>query len=283
MAARQGAQRGLGRGGDGVGARLRSPAGADLHDGAGAQTSEVVFEVLGGADGESVDLVGGLGAGLDRGAPRHRDHPDRLHGPVGALGHAHRGTVERGPGRGLGVDGVGLAPPAAHLAVGSVDLDYGDACGAEMAGEPGAVGAGALHPDAGQRPERAHPAQHLLIAACVGVEAGGAQQPRRGVYDRGDMGVFVGVDPAEDLGPVRCHNGDASCWSSDVWGTTGRDGGQNTHGVGFQSSYKVTSARPVGARPAAGTGRQIIGKTPEGSVRSWVRPAPATGPNQYEC
>ena len=53
----------------------------------------------------------------------------------------------RGPGRGDGVLGVGLAAPATTLAVRTVDLDHRDALGVEVAGEPGAVAAGALDPD----------------------------------------------------------------------------------------------------------------------------------------
>ena len=47
----------------------------------------------------------------------------------------------------LGVDRVGLALPAAGLAVRPVDLDHGDAGLGEEPGQPGPVGAGALDPD----------------------------------------------------------------------------------------------------------------------------------------
>jgi hypothetical protein len=49
---------------------------------------------------------------------------------------------------GPGIQGVGLAVAAPGLAVGSVDLHHDLAVGGQEAGEGGAVGAGALHPQA---------------------------------------------------------------------------------------------------------------------------------------
>ena len=64
-----------------------------------------------------------------------------------------------GPGGADGVERVGLALPAAVLAVGAAGLDDADAGGGEGAGQARAVAAGAL--DAGQAdgPEPAQPAQ----------------------------------------------------------------------------------------------------------------------------
>jgi len=43
--------------------------------------------------------------------------------------------------------------------------------------------------------------------------------------------------------------------------TTGRDGGQDTHGASRKAPYQVTSARPAGALPSpAEHGRQINAK-----------------------
>ena len=47
--------------------------------------------------------------------------------------------------------------------------------------------------------------------------------------------------------------------------------------------YQVTSARPVGARPAAAPGRQITVKAPEGHSRGKGQTRPAARPHQYEC
>ena len=165
--------------------------------------------MLGGGDDEATDLVGCLGAGLDRAAAGHAEHTDRLDAAIARFGFGGGVAAQRCACCGLGVDGVGLAAPPC-LAVGAVDLDDLDAGGGETAGEASPVGSGSFHPYTHQRAERAHPVQQLLIAAGVGIEAGAAQQPPHGVDDRGDVGVFVGVDPAEDLGSVCCHDGDAS-------------------------------------------------------------------------
>ena len=103
----QGAQCPLGCGLDDVGAGIRAQTGAGVHDAGGAQTSKPFFEVLTGGDQQAVDLVGGLGAGLDCGAACHAQHPDRLHRPVGGFGHCGGLAAERGTSRGLGVDGIG--------------------------------------------------------------------------------------------------------------------------------------------------------------------------------
>ena len=71
-----------------------------------------------------------------------------------------------------------------------------------MAGQPSAVGAGPLDPDAHHRAQRSQPAQKPRIAVAVRRERRRAQQPPRGVDRGGDMDVFVGVDPAEDSGSV---------------------------------------------------------------------------------
>ena len=144
---------------------------------------------------DSVDLVGGDGAGLDRGAARHTQGPDRLDASVGALGH-HCGTaVERGPCRWLRVDGVGLAAAAAHLAVRAVRIDDVDAGSREVPGEARAVGAGSLHADALDAAVAAEPSQQRRAAGGVRVERGAAQDPCGAVEDGGDMGVVVGAGP----------------------------------------------------------------------------------------
>ena len=63
-----------------------------------------------------------------------------------------------GAGGGLGVDRVGLALPAAGLAVRAVDLDQLDPGHPQMQRQPGPVGAGALDPDLVQlaRSARSH-------------------------------------------------------------------------------------------------------------------------------
>ena len=102
----------------------------------------------------------------------------------------------------LGVDGVGLAAAASRLAVRAVHLHHLDAGRGEVPGEARTVGSGALDSDAAHRAPRLQPAGELVIAAGIGRELRRAQQPPGRVDRGGDMGVFVGVDPAEDSGSV---------------------------------------------------------------------------------
>jgi hypothetical protein len=64
------------------------------------------------------------------------------------------------------VGGIGLAGSPSCLAVGAVDLDDVDAAGAQEPSAAGALGAGALHTDASDRPERGQPANELVVARC---------------------------------------------------------------------------------------------------------------------
>jgi hypothetical protein len=58
-----------------------------------------------------------------------------------------RPTGQNCLGGGVGVDRVGLALGRPGIAVGTVDLDGLHALGMQVAGQPSAVGAGALHAD----------------------------------------------------------------------------------------------------------------------------------------
>jgi hypothetical protein len=115
-----------------------------------AAPSQLGSELVRGVDEQISDLVGGLGAGLDGRAPGQAQHTDGLHRPVPGLGCPRRLTVERGSGGGLGVGGVGLAPPATQLAVGSVDLDHLHLRPGQVTSEPGSVAARAFNADPGQ-------------------------------------------------------------------------------------------------------------------------------------
>ena len=65
--------------------------------------------------------------------------------PSAGLGHSDSLAAERGAGRGLGVDGVGLAAAPSRLAVRAVHLDDLDTGRGEVPGEARTVGSGALH------------------------------------------------------------------------------------------------------------------------------------------
>ena len=87
---------------------------------------------------------------------------------------------------------------------GRLALDRVDVGGCEMAGEAGAVRAGALNADARDTAVRAEPAQQICVAVGVGCELSGVQQPPGGVDRCGDMDVLVGAGPRRisRFGPV---------------------------------------------------------------------------------
>lgn len=132
----------------------------------GVEVPEAGSELIRSGDDQISDLVGGLGAGLDRRTAREPQHPHALHRPTTGLGSPGGVTVERGAGGGFGVNGVGLAAPTATLPVGPVHLDDGDAFLGEVAGQAGPVGPGAFHPDAGH---------YLAVAAQPSQQAFGSR------------------------------------------------------------------------------------------------------------
>ena len=87
---------------------------------------------------------------------------------------------------------------------GRLALDHVDVGGCEMAGEAGAVRAGALNADARDTAVRAEPPQQICAAVGVGCELSGVPQPPRGVDRCGDMDVLVGAGPRRisRFGPV---------------------------------------------------------------------------------
>ena len=95
------------------------------------------------------------GAGLGDLLARHQQDPQGL--PV-AVGARHRQPVrvqaQRGQHRQVGIDGVGLALPAALPAAGLLALDHQQPGGGQRPGQPRTVPAGALnrdrHPQSGR-------------------------------------------------------------------------------------------------------------------------------------
>ena len=116
--------------------------------------------------------------------------------PVFAMVVARRDSTA--PGRGDGVDGVGLAV-AAGGPVGAVDLDHGQPAATQVAAQRGAVGAGAFHPGAGQDAEAASPGQQLPVSGGGSGERRVGELRAQGGDDRGDVNVGVGVDPQDNL------------------------------------------------------------------------------------
>ncbi len=83
-----------------------------------------------------LQLVHGLGAGRAGAATDALQGSDHLDMAVAALGHASGSTTQDCPGSGVGVDRVGLAPSAASLAIGTIDLDHLDALVVQERGRP---------------------------------------------------------------------------------------------------------------------------------------------------
>ncbi len=142
-----------------------------------------------------VDRLGPLGAGRALG-----DHQraDRLHGAVAALRRAAGPAGLGGPGGADRIQRVGFALAAPVLAVGAVDLHDPDAGRGDVAGQPGAVTAGALDPDQAHRPEPAQPAQQPAVAGGGSGELLHAEQPADRIQRRGHVHVGVGVHSASN-------------------------------------------------------------------------------------
>ena len=87
------------------------------------------------------------------------------------------------------LDGAGPVGRTAYLD----DLDAG---GRQVAGQAGAVAAGALDPDQAHRPESAQPAQQPALAYRADRELPDAGQPADRIERGGDVGIGVGVHAA---------------------------------------------------------------------------------------
>jgi hypothetical protein len=142
-------------------------------------------------------------------APRRatRQRPDGFHRAGAGLGGSGGGAGQHRPGRGDRVDRIGLALPAAGLAIAAVGLDHHDVLCGQVAGQAGAVGAGAFDPDLHQPAEGGQPGQQNRVAGSGGGELGIAEQPS-GAVDRGRVvGSAVGVHATEDIHVRARHDG----------------------------------------------------------------------------
>jgi len=124
-----------------------------------------------------------------------------------------------------------LAPAPAGLAVGPVHLHHLDALSAQVAGQARPVGAGALHAHLHELAERAQPGEKLPIALGSGAEAGRVEDLAPLVDHGGYVDVFVGVHPADDNLRFAWHAGTCPPSLRGWDDTTGRDGGQDSHGA----------------------------------------------------
>jgi hypothetical protein len=87
---------------------------------------------------------------------------------------------------------------APELAVGLVDLYELDAGTDEMAGEAGAIGAGAVHPDAGQGYETRHPPHQAPRSRRARRGTTRSKDPAHLVDHGGDVDRVVGIDTTGD-------------------------------------------------------------------------------------
>jgi hypothetical protein len=189
----------------------RDPGGiADSIAGPGAQRGQLADEGGDGVPGEPraqvigpghdqgpslVDGLGPLGAGAALG---HHQRPDRLDRPVAAFGRAAGPARLGSPGRADRIQRVGLALPAAVLAVRTVHLHDPDASRGDMTGQARAVAARPFDADQGDGPEPAQPAEQAGVSGRADRELLDAEQSPDGIQRGGDVHVGVGVHAAGD-------------------------------------------------------------------------------------
>jgi len=124
--------------------------------------------------------------------------PDRLDPPVTSLRGAGGGAGQRGTGRRVGVQRIGLALGPASLAIWSVDLDDARAHPAQMPRKGGTVGAGALHPHPLELTVAAQPGQQSPVAGRGCGELPVAELTANLVDHRGVVGLAMSVNAADD-------------------------------------------------------------------------------------
>jgi len=169
-------------------------------------------QVVGPGHDQGPGLAGGLGPLGAGAALGDHQRADRLDGAVPAFRRAAGPAGLGGPGGADGVERVGRAWPAPVLAAGAAGLDDPDAGGGDVAGQAGAVAAGAL--DAGQAdgPEPAQPAQQPGVAGRGDGELRDAEQPADRIQRGSDMHVGVGVHAAGDVGVSTMVNAISFLW-----------------------------------------------------------------------
>jgi hypothetical protein len=131
-------------------------------------------------------------------ATRRPERPDRLDDAVASLGWGGGHPSQHRAGGGLGVDRVGPAALVAGAPVWPVDLHHRDVLVQQVAGQAGAVAAGAFDPDGVEAAVAAQPAQQLPVATAVSGELPVADQPSLLVDDGGVVGAAVSVHSADD-------------------------------------------------------------------------------------
>jgi hypothetical protein len=99
----------------------------------------------------------------------------------------------------LSVDRIGLATTA-MAALWTLDLEYLDALRAEVAGETGTVGAGALDASTEETAEGGRPGEELAVAGGTSGKRRATQDGTHRIEDGCGVRVEVGVHAEKDVG-----------------------------------------------------------------------------------
>jgi hypothetical protein len=129
-------------------------------------------------------------------APVGHQRADRLHRAVAALRRAAGPAGLGSPGGTDGIQRIGLALPAAVLAVRTVHFHDPDAGRGDVAGQARPIAAGPFDADQADGPEPAQPAEQAGVPARGGGELLHAKEPPDRVKRCGDMHVGVGIHAA---------------------------------------------------------------------------------------
>jgi hypothetical protein len=165
-------------------------------------------QLVGAGQDQCPGLAGRPGALPGGAALGDHQRADRLDSAVAALRRAAGPAGLGGPGGADRVQGVRLALPPPVLAVRAIHFHDPDAGRGDVAGQAGAVAAGALDPDQAHGPEPAQPGQQAGVAGRGDRELPDAEQAADGIERRGDMDVRVGARAAGDgacLYDRQCH------------------------------------------------------------------------------
>ena len=226
------------------------------------QPGEPPADLLGCGEDQVAQLVAGLGAGLDRAGPGHPQRPDRPPPP-------RRGSSaprNASPLRAASAAATASAAPDLPrwgLPVRPHHLGHLHAAGGQVAGQPGAVAAGALHPPPwpARRARASRPARPGTRPPWPGRP--GCPAPAHLIHRRGHVHVSMGVHAPGDGQHLLCD-------------------------PGHDLSFRAIPAQPGegGTTPPAGTGGQNTSRTPkvrllpghERPGRRLPRPAASPGP-----
>ncbi len=191
----------------GIGRVGGTEPGGPLDQLAECELAELVSEPVIGGGHQTLQLLGGLRAGLERGSASDPQRPDALDPAGASLRDTSGGAGLHGSGGGFGVDRVGLAPPVTGPAVGPINFEHPIASRSEVPGDARTPRAGAFDAERVDRPEPTRPPIELAVPARGGRERLGTQQSTTFVEHYCDVGLTVRVDPDRDARLLICDRG----------------------------------------------------------------------------